>query len=245
MPELANNKGYKMSQAHIKDVSRSTSPLVATSGRKLTAGNGIGNANGTQVRGRGFYAVKPGVQFVPEVLFNGSWYPICPDGFTNNWYGATKICQNLGFAIGVPSKEWKEGKDVPMPVGKCGDGQDLDKCEFNGIRRWGELNSSLCSTAEVVQMTCFSELHSGICEDGSYLSDCEESEKCCIACPDEFTCGEYMNYDKQYCASQNVLQRKHVGHVLFRRMQSMQRARYGRHTTRRHTTRRHTTRTFT
>ena len=136
------------------------------------------------MRGRGFYAVKPGVQFVPEVLFNGSWYNICPDGFTDNWYGATKICQNLGFAIGVPSNQWKEGKDLLMPVGKCRDGQDLDKCEFNGIRRWGEINSSLCSTSEVVQMTCFSELYGGVCEDGSYLSDCEEeSGKCCIAVP--------------------------------------------------------------
>ena len=212
MPDLRNNNGYKMSQAHVSDVSRSTSSLIAASGRKLTTEYGTGNANGTQVRGRGCYVVKPRVQFVPEVLFNGSWYPICPDGFTDNWYGATKICQNLGLAIGVPSKEWEEGDDLLMPVGKCGDGQDLDKCEFNGIRRWGEINSSLCSTSNhVVKMTCFSELDS-VCkgEDYSYLSDCEENGemlKCCKQCPDEFTCGENMTYHKEHCGrSQNVPQ---------------------------------------
>ena len=84
MPELAYNNGYKMSQAHVSDLSRSTSGLIVGSGRKLTAGNGTGNANGTQVRGCDFYVVKPGVQFVPEVLFNGSWYPICPDGFNQD-----------------------------------------------------------------------------------------------------------------------------------------------------------------
>ena len=210
VPELANNNGYKMSQAHVSDLSRSTSGLLVGSGRKLTAGNGTGNANGTQVRGRGFYAVKPGVQFVPEVLFNGSWYPICPDGFTDNWYGATKICENLGLAIGVSSKEWKEGDNLLMPVGKCEDGQDLDKCEFNGIRRWGEINSGLCSTSnEFVKMVCFSELDSA-CKgkDYSYLSDCEENGetlKCC--CPDEFTCGENMIYRKDHCGSQNVPQK--------------------------------------
>ena len=29
-------------------------------------------------------------------------------------------------------------------MGECRDGQDIDKCKFQGINRWGKVNDTLC-----------------------------------------------------------------------------------------------------
>ncbi len=184
------NKDHKVIQT-IKEKSKPQTPARS---RKLSGGNG------PLVRGRDIYSVKPGKEFLPEVLFNSSWYPICPHGFKDNWYGATQICKKLGFDVGVAEDKYEHQDDGPMGmlIGKCEDGQDLDKCKFQGINRWGETDGTLCSNDNFAYVTCFSELRDA-CKKDYYLSDCGESGKCCKECPDSYFCGETSFYDRDKC----------------------------------------------
>ena len=110
-------------------------PDMPSRGRKLS---------GPHVRSQES-SVEAGQWFTPLVLHDGAWYPICRFGFERNSFGATQVCQALGFAFGVPlpsTQEIDPGTEKAMPVGECSDGQDIDKCEFQGINRWGKMNDT-------------------------------------------------------------------------------------------------------
>lgn len=80
--------------------------------------------------------VQEGKAFVPEVLFEGKYYPICGHFFWNGDHGATAVCNLLGFENGkVAITQAKYDVDA-MPVGLCKAGEELTKCT-GGWNAWG------------------------------------------------------------------------------------------------------------
>ena len=77
--------------------------------------------------------------FVPEVLYEGKYYPICGHYFWNNDDGATIVCKELGFARGTRLSTRAVYEVDAMPVGKCNSGETLDKCTAGG-NAWGNFN---------------------------------------------------------------------------------------------------------
>ena len=74
----------------------------------------------------------PGEGFVPEVLFEGKYYPVCGHYFWDNDYGAETICKALGFDGGAKARTSAQYEEHAMPVGKCNSGEALDKCTAGG-----------------------------------------------------------------------------------------------------------------
>ena len=92
-----------------------------------------------KVRAQGGATVTANTEFIPEVEFEGEWYPICGKGFWDNNFGATTVCNRLGFSSGTLQKTHSRFTKVAMPVGKCEHGDSLDKCVFIDQHRWGKL----------------------------------------------------------------------------------------------------------
>ena len=120
---------------------------------------------GSLVRAAGGQVVKAGQPFVPEVLYQGNYYPICGHFFWDSQDGAATVCKNLGFSGGElknwPVRSSNEGytKDA-MPVGTCDVSQHLDKCTDGG-NAWGDLGygNGFCRMGNHVkiEVTCFGE----------------------------------------------------------------------------------------
>ena len=72
--------------------------------------------------------------YIPWVVFQGSWYPICGHYFWDNNNGATTFCQKLGFGSGVMHRQRDAYSKDSMPIGKCLAGQDLTSCTSGGRR---------------------------------------------------------------------------------------------------------------
>lgn len=161
-------------------------PLVRSMGRNLA---------GPEVRAKDQYSVHSGESFVPEVLFNGAWFPICANGFNLNWYGATEVCKTLlnsNFVIGRPFGSEDLSTDA-IPIGECKNGQTLDTCEFQGENLWGNastVKTDLCkaNSGRGVRLLCFTEEHE-VCNPDQYLSldACgrDEQDNCCATCSEE------------------------------------------------------------
>ena len=119
--------------------------------------------------------VKAGKAFLPEVEFQGTWYPICQSYFTGNEIGAKAVCKALGFAGGSLKKRAHDGKIASgyefninaMPVGKCENGYTLDQCEFRRSRKWGEVDCGSChcqaGKSVGVKVICTDALSPGSC----------------------------------------------------------------------------------
>ena len=73
-----------------------------------------------------------GKAFVPEVLFEGEYYPICGHKFWDNDDGATTLCKHVGFQKGTSQKIKNEYNVDSMPVGRCKPGEELMKCTGGG-----------------------------------------------------------------------------------------------------------------
>ena len=89
-------------------------------------------------------AIQAGQAFVPEVWYNGLYYPICGNCFWDNHEGATAVCKDLGFTSGVSRMNWynwQYSKDA-MPVGSCNPGETLDKCSGGCHNGWGNFEQS-------------------------------------------------------------------------------------------------------
>ena len=104
-------------------------------------------------------AVAAGVAFVPEVMYNGQWSPICGHYFWNNDNGATTVCKALGFFGGTNTKTRTTYSTDAMPVGMCSAGQALTSCTMTASdNAWGnfEYNDGWCKagTAVGVTVTC-------------------------------------------------------------------------------------------
>ena len=95
---------------------------------------------------------------MPEVLFQGKYYPICGHFFWDNDTGATLVCKSLGFKVGkYKSTRVKYDVDA-MPVGDCKAGEkDLTKCTGGG-NAWGKFDdrNGWCKKGQGVgvEVTC-------------------------------------------------------------------------------------------
>merc|ERR1712086_847428 len=109
------------------------------------------------VRAENGATATAGVAFVPEVMSNGNWYPICGHYFWDNNDGATTVCQGLGYG-GFSSGTRQHVRDTysadSMPVGECSAGQALTSCNHGG-NGWGNLeyNGGWCKTGTQIGVT--------------------------------------------------------------------------------------------
>ena len=98
-----------------------------------------------------------GEGFVPEVLFEGNYYPICGHYFWDSDYGAETVCKALGFDGGAKTNTAAKFEEHAMPVGRCNQGEELDKCSGGG-NAWGDLdtNDGWCNAGNTigVEVTC-------------------------------------------------------------------------------------------
>jgi hypothetical protein len=88
------------------------------------------------VRAMGDSAVVTGVSFVPEVYYteDGKYYPICGHYFWDSNWGATLVCNVLGFQFGTCEATEVSYNIDAMPVGRCTPDIDfkLDACTGGG-----------------------------------------------------------------------------------------------------------------
>ena len=79
--------------------------------------------------------------FVPEVLYNGEYYPICGHNFWDNKNGATIICKFFGFNTAQVTRTHDTFDAHSMFLGRCtSDDNDLTKCTGGG-NEWGDLEA--------------------------------------------------------------------------------------------------------
>ena len=83
--------------------------------------------------------MEQGKAFVPEVSYQGKWYPICGHYFWDNDTGATAVCKLLGFERGSYTSTRAKYEVDAMPVGDCKAGEELTKCTGGG-NAWGNFN---------------------------------------------------------------------------------------------------------
>ena len=79
------------------------------------------------MRAAGGAVIHNGVEFVPEVLHHGEWYPICGYSFWNNENGAVTICKVLEFEGGTLNRKGAAYSSDAMPIGACGPSEPLDR----------------------------------------------------------------------------------------------------------------------
>ena len=110
-----------------------------------------------------------GEAFVPEVLYQGKYYPICGHYFWDTDDGATSVCKALGFSSGKVKKTQAKYTVDAMPVGVCKSGEPLDKCTGSG-NAWGNLDyrSGSCKKGNSigVQVICEGTATNGCTEQG-------------------------------------------------------------------------------
>ena len=115
-------------------------------------------------RAQGGATVTAGEAFVPEVLFEGKYYPICGHHFWDNDFGAGSVCKSLGFTGGndihATSKTGAVYNTDAMPVGGCKEGEDLTKCT-GGDNAWGnfDFKDGKCKKGKSVgvKVTCYTQ----------------------------------------------------------------------------------------
>jgi len=91
--------------------------------------------NFAAVRARDYYPSMPpaGTAFVPEVFYNGRYYPICGHHFWDDNGGAESVCNSLGFFSGGKVQVTKDAYSTDaMPVGRCHGEESLDQCTAGG-----------------------------------------------------------------------------------------------------------------
>ena len=97
------------------------------------------------------------VAFVPEVMNNGKWSPICAHYFWNNDNGAKTVCTTLGFSGGTHQQTNTTYDTDAMPVGACYAEQDLTSCTGGG-NAWGNFEEShgycKAGTSVGITVTC-------------------------------------------------------------------------------------------
>merc|ERR1712166_1611066 len=106
------------------------------------------------VQAAGGEAVTAGVAFVPEVMYDGQWSPICGHYFWNNNNGAATVCKALGFSGGTQQQTRRAYSTDSMPVGSCNAGESLTSCTAGG-NGWGkfEYQNGWCKAGTSVSIT--------------------------------------------------------------------------------------------
>ncbi len=72
-------------------------------------------------------------KFIPEIAYEGHFYPICGLDFWDNDEGASTLCRLAGYRHGgvVIRTNAIYVKDA-IPIGKCYPGEDVDSCSAGG-----------------------------------------------------------------------------------------------------------------
>ncbi len=72
-------------------------------------------------------------KFIPEIEYEGRYYPICGLDFWDNDEGASALCRLAGYRHGGIAIRTNAiyDKDA-MPVGKCYTGEVVDSCSAGG-----------------------------------------------------------------------------------------------------------------
>ena len=107
--------------------------------------------------------VQEGKAFVPEVLFEGKYHPICGHFFWDNNASATAVCNLLGFNNGKMTITRAKYNVDAMPVGRCKTGEELTKCTGGG-NAWGNFTGidGRCKKGKEVGVTVTCD-SSGMC----------------------------------------------------------------------------------
>merc|ERR1712086_1178545 len=123
----------------------------APTGEETTTTSSTENGD---VQAAGGEAVTAGVAFVPEVMYNGQWSPICGHYFWNNNNGAATVCKALGFSGGTHQQTRRTYSTDSMPVGSCNAGEALSSCTDGG-NGWGnfEYQNGWCKAGTSVSIT--------------------------------------------------------------------------------------------
>jgi hypothetical protein len=158
------------------------------------------------VRRAGKATVVSGQAFSPEIMYNGSWYPICGHWFWDDNNGATTVCQGLGFSSGLVSSGYGERAHTSqpkaaMPVGRCNAGEALTSCS-NGGNYWGDFNSTLAITG-----VRYALVHDGPCAGGWILGNNTRQDsltQCFQLCDASLNCG-YFAYDATSATGTNCV----------------------------------------
>jgi hypothetical protein len=95
--------------------------------------------------------IRSGEAFVPEVFFEGVYYPVCGHYFWDSNNGANAICQAAGFPSGQMQTSGRTGIRFSKPaitVGDCRPGESWDGCTAggNGLKLNG--NDPKCAAGE-------------------------------------------------------------------------------------------------
>jgi len=110
------------------------------------------------VRAQRGMRVEGGKAFVPEVLYQGTYYPICGHYFWNSNNGASIVCKLLGFNRGLQRQTWNKFGVDAMPVGDCKPGEKLTQCTGGG-NDWGNFDDrdGWCKKGKEVgvEVTCY------------------------------------------------------------------------------------------
>ena len=114
------------------------------------------------VRAANGATVQDGKSFVPEVLYQGNYYPICGHYFWDNNNGATIVCKMLGFDSGKHKKVGDAFNVDAMPVGNCKPGEELTKCTAGG-NAWGNFDykNGYCKKGSSVSVEVICSRRSG------------------------------------------------------------------------------------
>jgi len=136
----------------------------APTGEETTTTSSTENGD---VQAAGGEAVTAGVAFVPEVMYNGQWSPICGHYFWNNNNGAATVCGALGFSGGTHQQTRRAYSTDSMPVGSCNAGEALTSCTDGG-NAWGNLEyqNGWCKagTSVSITVTCGAKIEDGSTE---------------------------------------------------------------------------------
>ena len=105
--------------------------LTPDTGEGSNPGEGEGSTELVRVRAKGSGIPVGNVPFVPEVLYEGEWHPICGHVFLDNDLGAITLCGSIGLGgAGEADTPFpyvlNDGPTVP--VGGCLEDQPLDQC---------------------------------------------------------------------------------------------------------------------
>ena len=110
---------------------------------------------------------------MPEVLYQGKYYPICGHYFWDNNNGATIVCKMLGFDTGSYKKRMGKYNVDAMPVGDCKPGEKLTQCTGGG-NAWGNFDD-----------------RDGWCKKGTKIGVeviCKGDSSVCVVCVRAYVC---------------------------------------------------------
>jgi len=131
----------------------------------IAAGSVLPNGDHTFVKGD-----EP---FVPEVLFEGAYHPVCGLDFADNNEGASAICREVGFDYGGVVKRTNAVFDQDaVAIGKCREGESIVSCTGGGNHYQESIPSCASGQQIGVEITCHYKCRKLEYFNEAYLENC-------------------------------------------------------------------------